>query len=130
MTVVCDTSPLCYLILINHVEILPPSWLDIQPVTTLLPDLPSKLGAGEQEAISLAFQLNATLIILDDMDARVEALQRNLTVTGLLGILYRAGTQELIDFPNAIKQLQQTTFRASSTLIQSLLNRYHQEQTK
>ncbi|BDA74910.1 hypothetical protein CAL7716_090760 [Calothrix sp. PCC 7716] len=105
MTVVCDTSPLCYLILINHVEILPqlfnnilipnavrtellaegsytqvqnwitqaPTWLDIQPVTTLLPDLPNKLGAGEQEAISLAFHLNATLIILDDMDARVEA---------------------------------------------------------
>lgn len=75
MTVVCDTSPLCYLILINHVEILPqlfnnilipnavrtellaegsytqvqnwitqpPTWLDIQSVTTLLPDLPINL---------------------------------------------------------------------------------------
>lgn len=162
MSVVCDTSPLCYLILINHVEILPqlfnnilianavrtellaegsytqvqnwitqpPAWLNIQPVTTLLPDLPNKLGAGEQEAISLAFHLNATLIILDDMDARVEALQRNLTVTGLLGILYRTRTQDLIDFSDAINRLQKTTFRASSTLIQSLLNRYHQERTR
>jgi predicted nucleic acid-binding protein len=137
MTVVCDTSPLCYLILINHAEVLPqlfnriiipnavfrellaegsyalvqdfiaqpPTWLEIQSVTTLLPDLPSKLGAGEQEAISLALQINAVLIIIDDMDARIAALQRHLIVTGLLGILYRAGTQDLIDFPEAINRL-------------------------
>lgn len=64
------------------------------------------------------------------MDVRVEALQRNLTVTGLLGLLYRDGTQDLIDFPDAISRLQKTTFRASSTLIQSLLNRYRQERTR
>ncbi len=159
MTVICDTSPLCYLILIDRVEVLPqlfnriiiptavytellaegsypkiqdwiaepPGWLEIQTVTTLLPGLPNKLGAGEQEAISLAVQLNAALIILDDMDARQAALDRELTVTGLLGVLYRAGTQDLINFPNAIDRLQQTTFRVSATLIQSFLTRYYRE---
>jgi predicted nucleic acid-binding protein len=158
MTVVCDTSPLCYLILIDYVEVLPqlfgrvtipnavctellaegsytqvqnwiaqpPSWLQIQTTTPLLPNLSSKLGIGEQEAISLAVQLNAALIILDDLDARQTAIALFLNVTGLLGVLYRAGTQGIIDFPHAISKLQLTSFRASSALIQSFLERYHQ----
>jgi predicted nucleic acid-binding protein len=93
----------------------------------VLPNLSSKLGIGEQEAISLAVQLNAALIILDDMDARQVAIAHGLNVTGLLGVLYRAGTQDIIDFPNAISRLQLTTFRASSNLIQSFLERYYQE---
>ncbi len=137
MIVVCDTSPLCYLILIDCVEILPqlfgritipnavctelldegsyiqvqnwiaqpPSWLEIQTTTSLLPNLSNKLGIGEQETISLAIQLNAALIILDDMDARQAAIAQGLNVTGLLGVLYRAGTQDIIDFPNAISKL-------------------------
>ncbi|WGV28286.1 DUF3368 domain-containing protein [Halotia branconii] len=160
MIVVCDTSPLCYLILIDCVEILPqllgritipnavctellaegsyikvqnwiaqpPSWLEIQTNTPLLPNLSSKLGIGEQETISLAVQLNAALIILDDMDARQAAIAQGLNVTGLLGVLYRAGTRNIINFPNAISKLQLTTFRASSALIQSFLDRYYQEQ--
>ncbi|MEH2233157.1 MAG: DUF3368 domain-containing protein [Nostoc sp.] len=160
MIVVCDTSPLCYLILIDCVEILPqlfgritipnavctellaegsyiqvqnwiaqpPSWLEIQTTTSLLPNLSNKLGIGEQETISLAVQLNAALIILDDMDARQAAIKQGLNVTGLLGVFYRAGTQDMIDFPNAISKLQLTTFRASSALIQSFLDRYYQEQ--
>ncbi|BAY75894.1 hypothetical protein NIES25_23430 [Nostoc linckia NIES-25] len=159
MNVVCDTSPLCYLILIDCVEVLPqlfsrvtipnavctellaegsytqvqnwiarpPSWLEIQTTTPVLPNLSSKLGIGEQEAISLAVQLNAALIILDDMDARQAAIAHGLNITGLLGVLYRAGTQDIIDFPDAISRLQLTTFRASSNLIQSFLERYYQE---
>ncbi|AUS99662.1 DUF3368 domain-containing protein [Nostoc sp. CENA543] len=161
MTIVCDTSPLCYLILIDEVEVLPqlfgriiipnavciellaegsyiqvqkwiaqpPSWLEIHSNTSLLPNLSSKLGIGEQEAISLSVQLDASLIILDDMDARQAAIAYGLNVTGLLGVLYRAGTQDIINFPNAISQLQLTTFRASSALIQSFLDRYYQERS-
>ncbi|WP_427157543.1 DUF3368 domain-containing protein [Aliinostoc sp. HNIBRCY26] len=161
MTIVCDTSPLCYLILIDEVEVLPqlfgriiipnavctellaegsyiqvqkliaqpPSWLEIHSNTPLLPNLSSKLGIGEQEAISLAVQLDASLIILDDMDARQAAIAYGLNVTGLLGVLYRAGTQDVINFPNAISRLQLTTFRASSALIQSFLDRYYQERS-
>lgn len=51
-----------------------------------------------------------------------------LTVTGLLGVLYQAGLQRLIDFPSAIEQLQLTTFRASPALIQSLLELYNDVQ--
>ena len=83
---------------------------------------------GEQETISLAVQLNAALIILDDMDARQAAIAQGLNIIGLAGVLYRAGTQNIINFPNAISKLQFTTFLASSALIQSFLDRYYQEQ--
>lgn len=156
MKVVCDTSPICYLLLIEEVDILPqlfsqvivpqavrdellaegslaiiqnwisqpPSWLDIQIVTNPLLKLPKKLGMGEREAISLAVNIGGSLIVLDDFEARQVAISLKLTVTGLLGVLYRAATQGLLNLPNTLERLQQTTFRASPTLQQSFLERY------
>ncbi|GAA6620123.1 hypothetical protein NUACC26_059390 [Scytonema sp. NUACC26] len=71
--------------------------------------------------------LKANLLIMDDWEARQAATHRGFTVTGLLGILYRAGINDLLDFPHAIFQLQSTTFRASPSLIESFLSRYRQE---
>jgi predicted nucleic acid-binding protein len=87
--------------------------------------LPSYLGAGEREAISLAVSLQADLGIIDDLDARTAAQQLNLPIIGTLGMLYRAGTTGLIDFPMAIAQLQQTSFHVSQTLVQQLLQDYY-----
>ena len=162
MIVVCDTSPICYLILIRQIDILPklfgevyippavrdellaegafpeirawivspPVWLKIQPSSVPLLDLPAKLGAGEQEAISLAHELRAVLIILDDLDARQAAIACELMVTGLLGVLYRAGIEGIIDFPQAIGQLKLTSFRASPQLLQGFLEKYQQAKGK
>jgi len=52
-------------------------------------------------------------------------LSRQLRVTGLLGVLDEAAKQNF-NFP-AIARLQQTTFRASSKLIQSLLQQHQSE---
>ena len=105
----------------------PPEWLVIQPVLDPLDDLPATLGPGEREAIGLAVRLKATLIVLDDLDARQAAQTYGLTVTGLLGILYRAGMQELLDFPETIARLRQTSFRVAPALIEQLLEQYQQE---
>jgi predicted nucleic acid-binding protein len=83
-----------------------------------------QLDLGEQEAIALAEQLRANLIIVDDRDARQMALERGLNVIGLLGVLGVAAQQNLINFSVAIGRLQQTTFRASPVLIESLLERF------
>ncbi|MDY6805695.1 MAG: hypothetical protein SXA11_18060 [Cyanobacteriota bacterium] len=42
----------------------------------------------------------------------------------MLGILDRAAQKNLVDFPLAIAALKETTFRASSKLIESLLSQY------
>lgn len=78
------------------------------------------LDPGERDAIMLALTIGADLIIIDDLLARQIASSLHL-ITGLLGVLDEAGRQKLVDFPEAIARLQQTTFRASSKLIQSLL---------
>ncbi|MEQ9485212.1 DUF3368 domain-containing protein [Coleofasciculus sp. F4-SAH-05] len=154
MTIVCDTSPLCYLILIDQIDVMPqlfgrisipkavqneliaegasvqtwiaqaPDWLDIHVVSGEPDQMLERLDVGETEAILLAERLGSSLIVLDDLDARRIATQRGLTVTGLLGVLYQAGSRQIIDFPDTLERLQQTSFRASSTLLEQFLDRY------
>jgi predicted nucleic acid-binding protein len=156
MAVVSETSPLCYLLLIDLIDLLaelygkviipqavlnelsvpqapeavqawiaqPPVWLEVLSIENP-PDVELiQLDLGEQEAIALAEQLGADLIIVDDRDARQMALERGLNVIGLLGVLGVAAQQNLINFSVAIGRLQQTTFRASPVLIESLLERF------
>jgi predicted nucleic acid-binding protein len=102
----------------------PPTWLDIQPVR-IEPDAKlDRLHPGEREAIALAEQLGADLILLDEKAARQIAAERGLNVTGLLGILDEAATRGLIDLPTAIDRLRQTTFRASPWLLKWVLYRH------
>jgi predicted nucleic acid-binding protein len=102
----------------------PPDWLEIQTIRSQPDSSLQSLDLGEKEAIVLAEQLDADLIVLDDLLARQIARSRNLRIIGLLGILEVAANRGLIDLPSAIARLQQTTFRASSRLLQSLLDRY------
>ena len=152
MIIVSDTTPLNYLILIDQAHVLHelydsvivpqsvfdemqraetpaevrawvaarPQWLEVRPVQATDPSL--KLGAGEREAIALALEFHADAILLDDRKARREAERRGLTVTGTLAVLATAARRGLLDLPAAIALLQQTTFRAPSALIQSLLD--------
>jgi predicted nucleic acid-binding protein len=48
------------------------------------------LDAGESEAIALAQEVDADLLILDDAEARNAALLEGLSVVGLLAFLVRA----------------------------------------
>jgi uncharacterized protein len=48
------------------------------------------LGRGEAEAITLAKEVNADLLLTDDLKARRVAVGLNLKCAGLLGLLVRA----------------------------------------
>lgn len=154
MIVVADTSPLLYLILIEHDDILPalygrviapravvselmhpdapavvrewvaspPVWLRVEsPRRTITPSL--RLGPGETEAIALAESLNADALLMDDRDGRREATSRHLPVLGTLRVVADAAEAKLIDLPDAVGRLRQTTFRASDDLFEWLLSR-------
>ncbi|KYC35754.1 DNA-binding protein [Scytonema hofmannii PCC 7110] len=105
----------------------PPRWLVIQSVNTLSDENLNTLDPGERDAIVLAEQQKADLVIIDDLLGRQIAQFRGLRVTGLLGVLDEAARQNLLDFPESINRLQQTTFRASSKLIQALLQKYQKD---
>jgi predicted nucleic acid-binding protein len=67
------------------------------------------------------------MLVMDDRDGRREAARRNLRVIGTIGVLNEAAERGLIDLPTTIQRLQQTSFRASPNLLQSLLNRFKQQ---
>jgi predicted nucleic acid-binding protein len=102
----------------------PPDWLKIQPVSQPSNAILDLLDPGERAAILLAQELNADLLLLDDMKARRTATQRGFAITGILGILDQAATMKLIDLPAAVQNLQSTSFWASDSLFQTLLDKH------
>jgi len=57
---------------------------------TVLNIMLSSLHKGEAEAIALAAELKADIVIIDEQEARQFARQAGLVVTGVLGVLLRA----------------------------------------
>jgi len=102
----------------------PPTWLEIRRVERRPEPALRNLGAGEREAIALAEELHADRLIMDDRAARRVATQRKLTVIGTLGVLVEAAERGLVDLPDAIARLQQTTFYVSPEVVEPLLRRY------
>ena len=101
-----------------------PEWLEIISVDINDDVMLVNLHLGEKETIILAEKLQATLMIIDEKAARQVAQAKGLKITGLLGILNLAASQNLINLHQVIMALRKTNFRASSSLLQSLLNRY------
>lgn len=152
MIVVSDTSPLRYLILIEAVDVLfelfgevlippavvtelvhtnaplavrdwmaaPPGWLKIQAPSSLRPI--GRLDPGEVEAISLALEIDADQLIIDDRSGKQTAQSFGLSAVGTLAILDLAGRRGLLDFRKAITTLEaDTNFRMSRRLRDQLL---------
>jgi uncharacterized protein len=65
-------------------------WIKTAQTSTLLSILLSSLHKGEAEAIALATDLKADLVIIDEQEGPQTAKQAGLSVTGVLGILLRA----------------------------------------
>lgn len=94
-----------------------PSWIDVCPIASS-PDVAlAYLDLGEREAIQLAQEQHADLLLIDERKGRLEAKRRGLITTGTLGVLLTAGELELIDPKVAYSRLlTDTTFRTSATL--------------
>lgn len=73
-------------------------WIQTQPVSdrVLLTSLQTNLDPGEAEAITLAVEINAERLIIDERRGRNEAIRLGLQVTGLLGIVLAAKQKGLI----------------------------------
>jgi len=79
------------------------------------------LDAGEREAIALAAELKANLLLMDERDGADAARARNLRVIGTLGVLDAAAEKGWIDLPAVFDRLRQTTFRAPHRLMATML---------
>lgn len=82
-----------------------------------------KLDFGESEAIVLANNINADLIIIDERKARRIAKDIGLKVTGTLGILVEAKQQGLIEeLKPLLDKLIDNNIRISKKLYIEILN--------
>ena len=97
-----------------------PNWLKIQNAETI--DETITLGAGEREAISLAVELRADLVLIDDRKARRAAIERGLTIAGTINILESASKRGFVDLSEAFQKLEQTNFRIAPNLLREILS--------
>ena len=75
-----------------------PSWITEQSLTDSSASrlLQGRLGAGEREAIALTLEVQADLLLMDELAGRRTATSLGVRVMGTLGVLLRAKTQQLI----------------------------------
>lgn len=100
------------------------SWLKITSVKDALAVslLLDQLDAGESEAIVLARELQAGLLLMDERRGRRRAIQAGLNVVGTLGILIQVRRQNLVGpLRPILDQLGQLPFHISEQLYQDVL---------
>ena len=104
----------------------PPQWLEVS-IPTAVPEV-AGLGVGEREAISLAREIPADAVLIDDRDAVREARRHGFTVVGTLAILDEATSRSFIsNLAETIERLvKDTNFRMNQTteaIIRGMLQR-------
>jgi len=146
--VVSDTTPLNYLILIGSVDVLPrlfnrvlippavlrelshpftpapvaewarslPAWVEVKAPQN---DLHLGIGAGEDEAISLAVELGVA-VLMDEHVGRAAAEHQGLLVIGTLAILNIADAGGWLEFEEALAKLRATNFRSSAAVLEKV----------
>lgn len=152
MLVIADSSPLIAMVNIGCIEVLPklfgqvvippavaheiaapsrpssvrdfaatlPGWLRVQrPIA--VENIP-ELHPGETEALSLALELHADLVLIDERSAYRVAVARKLNAVGTVGVLERGAAEGLLDLKEAFDQLKGTDFWISPKLLDERLN--------
>jgi predicted nucleic acid-binding protein len=104
----------------------PPAWLEETQPQQLDTSLSLELGAGEREAISLALEVRADLLLIDERAGRKDAEARHIAVAGKLAVLLQASKHGYIDFSGAVKELHRYGFRTSRSVEAFVMALYEQ----
>jgi len=106
-------------------EIRNSEWIEVREIEdqNLKKVLRTLLDEGEAEAITLALEIDADLVLLDETEARRIAKNLGLKVTGTVGTLLKAKKLGLIDdLKKEIELLRETGFWISDDLVRKILS--------
>jgi len=101
-----------------------PSWVEVRELDPTRPvehDL-AGLDPGEREAIELACQVKADLLLIDERMGALVARRQGFAVTGTLGVLVEAAQAGLVSIKEAIRRLEKTNFRRTPELLAQVLD--------
>ncbi len=103
-----------------------PPWMEVHATPVGYFDLNPMPGIhkGEKAAIALAAVLSADVLLMDDRKGVIAAERKGLRVTGTLGVLDLAAERGLVDFRQAITELERTNFRRPEAVLNSLLKKH------
>jgi predicted nucleic acid-binding protein len=99
----------------------PPAWLRVRVPSQPLTHGPK--GAGEREAIALACELKAELLLADDKAARATAASLGIAVTGTLGVLEQAAARNLVSLRTSVDIIRSQGLFLTDQLIEDALHR-------
>ena len=109
-----------------EVQTLP--WIQTQTIAAsqqvkMLRESEENIDLGEAEAIILALELKADLLLMDERRGREVAMRYGLQVTGLLGVLLQAKGNRLIPAVKPLMErlIEQADFRVSNQLYATIL---------
>jgi predicted nucleic acid-binding protein len=99
----------------------PPSWVEVHQSAHVHDPSMEKLDAGEEDAIALAVELHADLILMDDRDGVLIARSKGFRVAGTLGILSMAAEHRLINLAEAFERIKRTSFHYQQEIMDQFL---------
>jgi predicted nucleic acid-binding protein len=99
----------------------PPAWIEIHQVVHRHDPEMDKLDPGEEDAIALAIELHADLLLMDDREGVVVAQRKGFRVAGTLAVLAMASRHGLLNLSEAFDRLKQTNFHYHRQIMDRLL---------
>jgi predicted nucleic acid-binding protein len=134
--VVADTTPLNYLLLIDHIDLLPELFETVRVPDIVRDEL---TAAGAPPVVQAWISSPPVWLIVDptpalttttanldagERAATAVARAQGFTVMGTLGVLELAAKRGMIDLRASLSRLTATNFRIGSRLIDALLAKY------
>jgi predicted nucleic acid-binding protein len=104
----------------------PPPWLTVRGPQSV-PEGFNDLDLGERQALALAREIHADLVLLDDKVARRRAEQESLKVKGTLGVVADAAKAGLLNFRETVELLRRTSMHMDPKLVQRVVEEYEKD---